>query len=80
MDMKAALRDKAILTCNRMLEGAGRIMEASQGTTELVVHPGLGGDQWRDEELKILLGLGAQAIRERFDLISFKDLHPAFKD
>ena len=79
--MQAALQNKAVLTCDRMLEGAGRIMEAGgEGTTELVVHPGLGGDAWRDEELKTLLSFGAPAIRERFDLISYLDLQPALKD
>ncbi len=75
--MQALLKGKGVLTCDQMLEGAGKIMEASSGTTELVVHPGLGGDAWRDEELRVLLDMGAPAIRERFDLISFQDLQPA---
>jgi len=55
-------------------------MEAGVDTTELVVHPGLGGDPWRDDELNALLSLGAQALRERFDLISYLDLQPACTD
>lgn len=73
-DMGATLQVHGIVYCERMLEGAGRITEAGPGTNELVVHPGLGGDAWRDEELKVLLALGPMALSERVDLIAFKDL------
>jgi len=79
-DMRNALKEHAILTCDQMLEGAGRLFDAGAGTTELVVHPGLGGDPWRAEELGTLLGLGAQAIRERYELIAFADLQPVGRD
>ncbi|MEN6472928.1 MAG: ChbG/HpnK family deacetylase [Syntrophaceae bacterium] len=80
VDMEAKLRAHGILYCDNMLEGTGLIGHAGPGTTEIVAHPGLGGDAWRDEELKTLLTLGSSAIRERFDLISYLDLQPAFKD
>jgi predicted glycoside hydrolase/deacetylase ChbG (UPF0249 family) len=78
--VQTMLQEKAILTCDCMLEGAGRLMEASSGITELVVHPAMGGDPWRDEELKVLLCVGTPSISERFELISFQDFQEALRD
>jgi len=80
VDMEAKLRAHGILYCDKMLEGTGLIAQAGPGTTEIVVHPGLGGDAWRDEELRVLLSLGTAALRERFDLISFQNLQEALAD
>lgn len=80
VDMEARLRAHGILYCDEMLEGTGLIAQAGPGTTEIVAHPGLGGDAWRDDELRILLSLGTAALSERFDLISFQGLQEALRD
>jgi predicted glycoside hydrolase/deacetylase ChbG (UPF0249 family) len=72
--MEAMLQESGILYCERMLEGTGCISEAGPGTTEIVAHPGLGGDPWRDEELAVLLRADSRALLAGLDLIGFKDL------
>jgi hypothetical protein len=56
--MKARLDAEGIFTCGCMLEGAGMLgacLDTPPGCdTELVVHPSLGGDPWRGEELRVL--------------------------
>lgn len=78
--MEEALTRAGIFHCDRMAEGAGLIFgfmdEPPEGTTELVVHPSLGGDPWRARELDAL----ERAARGRplrgpgFVLTSFRDL------
>ncbi len=74
--MEDILRRKGIVYCPHFLEGAMRVHDAILGATELVVHPSLGGDPWRAEELEILQSkakadnLGHSRIKP----VSFRDL------
>ena len=74
--MEDMLRRKGIVYCPHFLEGAMRVHDAIPGVTELVVHPSLGGDPWRAEELDILQSkakadnLGHSRIKP----VSFRDL------
>jgi len=74
--MEDILRRKGIVYCLHFLEGAMRVHDAILGATELVVHPSLGGDPWRAEELEILESkakadnLGHSRIKP----VSFRDL------
>ncbi len=74
--MEDMLRHKGIVYCSHFLEGAMRVDDVNPGVTELVVHPSLGGDPWRSEELEILQSkatadsLGHSGIKP----VSFRDL------
>jgi len=74
--MEDLLRGQGIVYCPHFLEGAMRVDDVSPGVTELVVHPSLGGDPWRSEELEILQskakadGLGHSGIKP----VSFRNL------
>ncbi len=73
--MEDMLRRKGIFTCSHFLEGAGKVNDATSGITELVVHPSLGGDPWRVQELENLqaqAGAGGLAGRG-IELTCFKD-------
>jgi predicted glycoside hydrolase/deacetylase ChbG (UPF0249 family) len=74
--MEDILRGKGIGYCSHFLEGALRVDDVNPGVTELVVHPSLGGEPWRSEELEILRSratadsFGHSGIKP----ISFRDL------
>jgi predicted glycoside hydrolase/deacetylase ChbG (UPF0249 family) len=74
--MEDILRSKGIVYCTHFLEGAMKVYDVDTGVTELVVHPSLGGDTWRSEELEILQSkvkadsLGHRGIKPA----SFRDL------
>jgi chitin disaccharide deacetylase len=74
--MEDMLRRKGIVYCSHFLEGAMSVDDVDPGVTELVVHPSLGGDLWRSEELEILQSkakadsFGHRGIKP----VSFKDL------
>jgi len=74
--MEDMLRRRGIVYCSHFLEGAMRVDDVNPGATELVVHPSLGGDPWRSEELEILQSkakadsLGHSGINP----VSFRDL------
>jgi predicted glycoside hydrolase/deacetylase ChbG (UPF0249 family) len=74
--MEDMLTRKGIVFCSHFLEGAMRVNDVLPGVTELVVHPSLGGDPWRSEELETLqskaraLSLGHNGIKP----VSFRDL------
>jgi hypothetical protein len=74
--MEDMLRRRGIVYCSHFLEGAMRVDDVNPGATELVVHPSLGGDPWRAEELEILQSkaktesLGHSGIKT----VSFRDL------
>jgi len=74
--MEAKLKEGGVRYCDGMLEGAERIGDVQDGITELVVHPGLGGDRWREKELETLLSPEFRfRLEERgIALISFYDL------
>ncbi len=74
--MEDVLRRKGTVYCSHFLEGAMRVDDVNPGVTELVVHPSLGGDPWRAEELENLQSkakadtLGHSGIK----MVSFRDL------
>ncbi|HVN71705.1 MAG TPA: ChbG/HpnK family deacetylase [Desulfomonilia bacterium] len=73
--MEVRLRQKGINFSSRLLEGARMIDVIYHGTTELVVHPSLGGETWRSEEFEILRSrIDARELDHiGIKLISFKD-------
>ena len=74
--MEDMLRGKSIIYCSHFLEGAMRVDDVNPGVTELVVHPSLGGDPWRSEELEILQSKAkADSLGHRgINPVSFRDL------
>ena len=74
--MESTLKERGIYFCDRLLEGASKIVEADQGVTELVVHPSQGGETWRSEELKIIMSqAGVPSLKSRgIQLASFSDI------
>jgi predicted glycoside hydrolase/deacetylase ChbG (UPF0249 family) len=74
--MEDMLRCKGIVYCSHFLEGAMKVDDVNEGFTELVVHPSLGGDPWRSEELEILQSKAtADSLRHRgIKPGSFRDL------
>jgi len=52
--MDELLRLNGVFTTSQCLEGAEKVSQVAEGITELVVHPSLGGDSWRVQELDVL--------------------------
>lgn len=74
--MQEAIESRKLYFCVHYMEGAQKIDAIDPGTTELVVHPSLGGESWREEELEILKGKSGY---ERLEpkgilLVSFLDM------
>ncbi len=75
-EMREALAREQVFFCKSMEEGAGKIAGISSFPAELVVHPSLGGDPWREGELEMLLsGAFQEALHDRdIRLVGYKDL------
>ena len=74
--MEEKLKRSGIYFSTHFLEGACKIADVDQGVTELVVHPSMGGELWRSEELKIIQKKGTPVNLERngIELVSFHDV------
>ena len=74
--MEAALRKNGIVYCDTVLEGVDALARIGPGTTELIVHPGRGGEAWREKELDVLLSpTFAELLRERqVHLTNYREL------
>ena len=69
----ACLRNYGFFRTGCMLEGAQRLSQLSAHSTELVVHPARGGEEWRNRELAFLLGAEFSDMlrRQECTLVSF---------
>ncbi|HNY63925.1 MAG TPA: ChbG/HpnK family deacetylase [Deltaproteobacteria bacterium] len=74
--MKRLLEDEGIYSCRDMVEGAGLVSRIASYPAELVVHPSLGGDAWRQAELETLLSEGFRSEIEDsgIRIVSFSEL------
>jgi len=78
--MEEKLRRSGIYFSTHFREGAGKIVDVDSGVTELVVHPSMGGEPWRSEELKIIQMKGRRGNLERngIEMVSFQDVLQAY--
>jgi len=76
--MEDALRERAISHSHLLIDPLRpfSLTEIPQGVTELMVHPSMGGDQWRQKDLEMLMDpLFMKTVHdEGIQLISFSDL------
>jgi predicted glycoside hydrolase/deacetylase ChbG (UPF0249 family) len=74
--MEETLRCRGVIFCQHLLEGARCLDQVGHGTTELVVHPSLGGETWRAMELETLREFGGDGgiVRRDLRLVSFRGL------
>ncbi|MBN2298228.1 MAG: ChbG/HpnK family deacetylase [Deltaproteobacteria bacterium] len=74
--MEKTLINQGLFYCREMIEGADKIEDIGTELTELVVHPSLGGEHWRNKEYESLSSSHFQyLLKDRgLSLISFSDL------